>query len=398
MGHLTQISMRQTYIINDNIITSLGFTTRENIESIRANVIGIRTTDDPLLYPRPVPLSLIDSETLEKRFNALCEQRKRPVAPDSFTRLEKLLITSMQEVVQEGGFNPYHPKTLLILSTTKGNIDLLEERYKARFNHKRLFLWELARVVQNFFGFINTPVIISNACISGVLALIISSRYIQSGLYDDVVVAGGDIVSEFVIAGFQSFQALSPDPCKPFDQNRTGLSLGEAAGTIHLSAKEPVGPSPKIILAGGATTNDANHISGPSRTGQELSLAMDRALQQAAIEASSLDYIAAHGTATAYNDEMEAKAIGLSKAEQVPVASQKGYWGHTLGAAGIIESVVAVASMRNNQLYRSAGFETQGVTVPLNILTEHRDAEVDHVLKSASGFGGCNAAVVFNKI
>ncbi len=398
MGYRTQITMKQTYIYEDNIISSLGFTTLENIESIRANAIGIRITDDPLLYPRPVPLSKVDPAALETRFNAICEQHKRSVAPDSFTRLEKLLITSIREVIHRDDLNPYHPKTLLILSTTKGNIDLLEERYKAKFNHKRLYLWELARIVQTFFGFVNTPVIISNACISGVLALITASRYIQSGTYDDVVVAGGDIVSEFVIAGFQSFQALSPDPCKPFDQNRSGLSLGEAAGAIHLSSRKPVGNSRMVTLAGGATTNDANHISGPSRTGQELSLAMDRALQQAGIDASALNYIAAHGTATAYNDEMEAKAIALSKAEQVPVSSQKGYWGHTLGAAGIIESAVAVASMRNNQLYRSAGFETPGVTIPLNILTEHRDAEVDQVLKSASGFGGCNAAVVFKKI
>ena len=237
MGYRTQITMKQTYIYEDNIISSLGFTTLENIESIRANAIGIRIADDPLLYPRPVPLSKVDPAALETRFNAICEQHKRSVAPDSFTRLEKLLITSIREVIHREDLNPYHPKTLLILSTTKGNIDLLEERYKAKFNHKRLYLWELARVVQTFFGFVNTPVIISNACISGVLALITASRYIQSGMYDDVVVAGGDIVSEFVIAGFQSFQALSPDPCKPFDQNRTGLSLGEAAGAIHLSSR-----------------------------------------------------------------------------------------------------------------------------------------------------------------
>lgn len=398
MGHLTQISMRQTYIVKDNIISSLGFTTQENIEAIRANTIGIRMSDDQQLYPRPVPLSRVDSETLEGRFHAICEQHKRKITPDSFTRLEKLLIASIHDVLQGNNINPYHPKTLLALSSTKGNIDLLEDRYKARFNHKRLYLWELARVIQIYFGFVNKPVIISNACISGVLSLITASRIIEAGRYDDVIVAGGDIISEFVIAGFMSFQALSPDPCKPFDQNRTGLSLGEAAGTIHLSSRAPEGNGKAVILAGGATTNDANHISGPSRTGQELSLAIDQALEQAGVEASDLDYIAAHGTATAYNDEMEAKAIGLSKAEQAPVASQKGYWGHTLGAAGIIESAVSVACLRNNQLYRSAGFETPGVTVPLNILTEHRSGEVEKALKTASGFGGCNAAVVFKKI
>ena len=153
-----------------------------------------------------------------------------------------------------------------------------------------------------------------------------------------------------------------------------------------------------VIVSGAATSNDANHISGPSRTGEELSFAIKNALVEAGLTPADIGYISAHGTATPYNDEMEARAISLSGLSQVPVNSFKGYWGHTLGAAGIIESVAAVQSLRHNLLISSAGFADCGVSVPINIIKRNEALPLNACLKTASGFGGCNAAALYQKI
>jgi len=390
--------MKPVYILSDNIITSLGFTTAENMEAILHEQIGIKTFDDPLLYHSPIAVSLVDTARLSAEFDTVIDHYQSTLHSAAFTRLEKLFILSVHDALKLQDVNPRDPRTLLVISTTKGNIDLLEDRNKMLFGHKRIYLWELARVIGIFFGFVTKPMIISNACISGVVAVMAATRFLQNGSYDNAVVTGGDILSEFVVSGFQSFQALSMAPCKPFDLNRNGLSLGEGCGTMVLSVNDRDNGKTAIRIAGAATTNDANHISGPSRTGEELSMAIKSAMQQANVNASSVEYISAHGTATLFNDEMESKAVGLSALSHVPVSSLKGYWGHTLGAAGLIESVAAVTSIRNNMLNRSAGFETPGVSSPLNVILKHQQAEVKTVLKTASGFGGCNAAIVFQSL
>jgi 3-oxoacyl-[acyl-carrier-protein] synthase-1 len=397
MGRLTDAWMKPVYILNNHIISSLGFTTAENIAAIEKNTIGIRPVNNPEFYPNPVLLSLVDTDRLNSEFSQVLLHCKKNVPAESFTRLEKMFIVSIYGALKDQLSFTGNPRTLLVISTTKGNINLLENRYNALFNHKRVYLWELGRIIQQFFGFSNPPVIISNACISGVVAIMTATRFLQSGAYDHAVVTGGDIASEFVISGFQSLQALSPHPCKPFDLNRTGLSLGEGCGTMVLSVQSPVTEGITIRIVGAATSNDANHISGPSRTGEELSLAIGKAMKQAEISGSELGCISAHGTATSFNDEMESKAIGLSGLTHVPVNSFKGYWGHTLGAAGIIESIAAISSMKNSTLFRSAGFDTPGVSVALNIISEHQKADIHACLKTASGFGGCNAAIVYQK-
>jgi 3-oxoacyl-[acyl-carrier-protein] synthase-1 len=388
---------RKVYIVSDNIISSLGFTTAENFSNLKNNQTGIRIQDDPLLYPSPVPVSRIDTAELDRRVEDLTGLYGKSSQISSYTRMEKFFLLSIHEALLNSTIDLHSKRLLLVLSTTKGNIDLLEDRYKAVFSHKRLYLWELARVVASFFGLVNTPVIVSNACISGVMAIMMAKRFIQSGLYDQAIVTGGDIASEFVISGFQSFLALSPEPCKPFDLNRTGLSLGEGCGTMILSA-EPPASGAEVIVAGNATSNDANHISGPSRTGEELSAAINNAIAGAGLTPSGIHYISAHGTATPYNDEMESKAIALSGLASVPLNSFKGYWGHTLGAAGIIESVAAIHSLHEDLLIRSAGFETLGVPEPLNVISVHKQAMLKTCLKTASGFGGCNAAIVYQKL
>ena len=145
---------------------------------------------------------------------------------------------------------------------------------------------------------------------------------------------------------------------------------------------------------GSSSINDANHISAPSRTGEGLYLSITQALAEAGLTPSQIDFVNAHGTGTLYNDEMEAIAFTRAGLQQTLLSSYKGYFGHTLGASGLLETVVSLALAQEGKLLRSEGFDTLGVSEPLHILTQTQDAQVKYLLKTASGFGGSNAAMV----
>ncbi|MDQ2753870.1 MAG: beta-ketoacyl synthase, partial [Bacteroidota bacterium] len=282
-----------------------------------------------------------------------------------------------------------------IISTTKGNISLLEtEEYNPSLQ-KRIALHTSARLIAKQFHFTNQPLVVSNACISGMLAMITAMRLISANQYENIVVAGADVITKFVLSGFQSFGALSNDICKPFDKNRAGINLGEGAATVILSSNKKTDEDIKILS--GSISNDANHISGPSRTGDELCQSIHKAMADAGLSASDINFISAHGTATVYNDEMEAKAIASAKLQSSPVNSLKGYFGHTLGAAGLFESIISKESLKQNVVLPTKGFEEIGVSKTIHICNEIKQLPLQHCLKTASGFGGCNAAVIFGK-
>jgi 3-oxoacyl-[acyl-carrier-protein] synthase I len=380
--------VRDVFIASDNIITSLGFNTIENANNMLSGNSGIGCKEDRHLAPSPFYASLVDSPRLHSEFSLIDN-------PDRFTRFEQISICSIKDALSGTEINCSSPRTLFILSTTKGNIDLLENEKKAKFGPERIYLWNTAQLIQRFFKFNNQPLIISNACISGVQAIITGARLIRTGQFDNIVINGTDIVSEFVLSGFGSFKSLSTGPCRPFDKSRDGLSIGEGSGTIILTTTPSLAKSKEKILAGeGFTTNDANHISGPSRTGEGLFLAIKRLLKNTPAD---IDYISAHGTATLYNDEMESVALTRAGLQGVPVNSFKGYWGHTLGAAGLIESVMAIYSLRKNILIKTLGYREMGLTNPLAIIDRVTNKEINNCIKIASGFGGCNAALLFFK-
>lgn len=385
---INQLKVRDVFIASGNIITSLGFTTTENAGNMLAGITGIRLKDDTHIAPAPFYASLIDSARLRSQFSLIAD-------PDNFTRFEQMSICSVKDALSPTEIDCTDPATLFILSTTKGNIDLLEHGKMGKFGHERVYLWSTARMIKRFFSFRNEPVVISNACISGVQAIITGARLIRAGVYDTVIINGTDIVSEFVQSGFNSFKSLSTGPCRPFDKTRDGLSLGEGSGTIILTSIPALSKSKEKILVGeGCTTNDANHISGPSRTGEGLFLAINRVLKKTHAE---IDFISSHGTATLYNDEMEAMAITRAGLQSVPVNSFKGFWGHTLGAAGIIETVMSVYSLKENVLVNTLGYKEMGLTNPLVIIDREIRKELNSCLKIASGFGGCNAAIILSK-
>ena len=382
------------YFRSDNIISPLGITTKENFTSMANDKVGIRTIDDPEIYPEKLTASMIDENSLEQEFNKIAVSYSKH---SSYTKLEKMLILSIHDTLGNTDIDITSPKTGIILSTTKGNIDLLANKNKISVDPDRVLLWKLGDEIQNFFGNPNKVVVISNACISGVLAINTAAMNINAGLFDNMVVTGGDLVTRFVASGFMSFLALSPNACKPFDVNRDGLSLGEAAGTIILS-RNKISNQSNLIFKGSASANDANHISGPSRDGEGSYIAIKKAMGQADLQPEQIDHISAHGTATSYNDEMESVSIDRHNLLKAPVNSIKSYLGHTLGAAGIVETAILLEEMRQSTLLKSAGFEKLGVSRPIKVIDKLTNHEVNNSLKLASGFGGCNAALIISKV
>lgn len=376
--------MTEIFISSDNIVSPIGLTTAENFQQLKQNVSGVKLHDDKTISEQPFQAALFDNGCFAGN-----------VQQDKYTKFENLLITSISDALSKSAVDPADEKTILILSSTKGNISLLETEKPWPELNERISLNTSAQLVAAHFQFVNKPVIVSNACISGMLAMLIGMRLIQSGRYDHAVVAGADVISKFILSGFQSFQAVSSLPCKPFDAARDGINLGEGAGTVILTSNKNY--SAGVKLTGGAVSNDANHISGPSRTGEELYLAIKKTMEDAAVTAGDIGFISAHGTATVFNDEMEAKAIGLSGLLDVPVNSLKGYYGHTLGAAGLIESVISIQSLKENLMIPTRGFENAGVSQPVTVCSLLSELPAKHFLKTASGFGGCNAAMIFSK-
>ncbi|WP_163409561.1 beta-ketoacyl synthase N-terminal-like domain-containing protein [Flavobacterium ajazii] len=377
--------IREIYITETNCITPLGFDVESNISAILRGDSGIQLHNDVSLMPNAFYASIISDEKINSAFAKISTETK-------YSRLEKMMILALEPIIKNSRV-ALNSKTAFILSTTKGNVTALANDSEESFNNAHLDV--LAKNVANFFGFQTQSIVVSNACVSGILAVSVAKRMIQSELYDNIFVVAGDEVSEFVLSGFNAFQAMSELPCKPYSKNRTGVSLGEATAAVLVSEEAK---NAKIKIIGDSSINDANHISGPSRTGEGLFRSIQNALKEAQIEANKLDYISAHGTATPYNDEMEAIALNRLDLQNVPVNSLKGFYGHTLGASGLLETVIAIESANQNILFESKGFDEIGVSEAVNVIEKNEETAITYFLKTASGFGGCNTAVVFEKI
>jgi len=376
--------MKTVYIASDNIISPLGTSSEENFANVLKGISGLKKitckTDNTDLWA-----SILDNRQLEilSSFNNSTLLK---------TRFEKLLYYSAYNAANNANIDLKSESTIIVIATTKGNIELIGNNDTTVDD---LNIYNSALKIAKLLNNPNKPVVVSTACTSGITALITAKRLLLSGNYNNAVICGADSVSDFVLAGFQALKALSNEPCQPFDINRKGINIGEAGAAIVLTTEKNSSYCTK--LSGGVITNDANHISGPSRTGEELALAIVKAINEAGITSSDIDYISAHGTATEYNDEMESKAFGICNLNDKPLNSLKAYYGHTLGVAGLLESIIAIHSMKNNIIIKSKGYENCGTSVPLNICKNNLNIEIKHCIKTTAGFGGCNAAVIFSK-
>lgn len=379
--------VRTTYLVADHMICSLGFSTEETLAAIEKGRSGIAPHQECCCDGHPLPVAKVDRTRLQQ----LCREYGLPAGN---TPLEQMFILCIQEVCSRSGADLTSARCGLILSTTKGNIAELKG-HTTTPPPAQVYLDEMGRRIAHTVNFGRQPIIVSNACISGVSALIVGKRLIENNTYDQVVVAGGDELSPFITSGFASFKSLSEHICKPYDAQRDGLNLGEGTAAVVLSA-QPLKATDTALL-GGAVSNDANHISGPSRTGDGLYLAIQQAMDEAGMRPEDIDFVNAHGTATVYNDEMESKAIHLSGLEQKPVRSLKPYLGHTLGAAGVIETILCARELQQGILFGTPGYETPGTPYVLNICPHHRSLPLHTCVKTVSGFGGCNAAIVLTR-
>lgn len=368
---------KPVYLINDHILSSIGTSTGSNWDNVLKGKSGIALIDP--LFPSDQPI--YGSQVMDY-----------PVVHAAATKLENMFLYSIREVLAKTGIESSNERLMLFISTTKGNIDLLEKKDKAS---ERLELAAMSRFIQQQLGLKHTPVVVSNACISGVLAIQTAALYIKHGIVDHAIVSGGDLFSRFTLSGFYSFKALSAGICKPFDKSRDGINLGEAIGTVLLTNDPAVKGEYAVEIKGYGSSNDANHISGPSRDGSGLSLAVQKAIKQTNKE--DIDLINAHGTATLYNDNMESLAFQQLGLSDIPLNSLKGYYGHTLGAAGVLEVIISIRSMLNNTVVKSLGYTEPGTEGQVNVAKDFIKKEIRTVLKTASGFGGCNSALILKK-
>lgn len=289
----------------------------------------------------------------------------------------------------------------LILSTTKANIAALERLSDGRScsdsARRHLQADLLAADLAAEHGARGPVQTISVACVSGLIALMQGARLIQRGAADAVLVVGVDHLSAFVVAGFTALKALDPSGCRPFDRDRCGLSPGEAGAAIVL-VRGDFAPRPAITLHGWGSSNDANHMTGPSRDGSGLAQAIRAALNAAELRADQIDYINAHGTGTPYNDAMESAALRtVFGATCPPVSGLKGMLGHTLGAAGIIETLACVLTMEERRLPGTPRLSNAAADTPPSLVKTPRAVpRLNHILKLNTGFGGVNGALILS--
>ena len=368
----------EVYIVGDEVISPLGIGSELNYRRLLEGDSAITPVMDARLCDHPIHAARMD----ETQWSHLVRNATH------YTRLERLFILALQRLIGEHGI-PLDKGTLVIISTTKGNIRLLGNP-ESNFPQRRASLPAMAEAIGHYFGLGNPPIVVSNACISGSLAIAIARRLLRyDSRYKQAVVVGGDELSKFIVSGFDAFQALADGPCRPFDRDRNGLNLGEAVAAVYLSRES----APHAVKINGVGSfNDANHISGPSRTGEGLYLSIREAMREAG--AVTPDFISAHGTTTPYNDEMEAIAFQRCGLSATPAHSLKGCFGHTLGASGLLETVMAIHSLKNNVLIPSRGFAHRGTSQPMNIITQRTQQPLRAFLKTASGFGGCNMATI----
>lgn len=374
--------------VADHIVSPLGFTSADNFAAVREGRSELRRYEGKWGLPEPFVAALMDRA-------AVLEACEHEGIRGLFTYFEKMAILSIAKALQACDVDITSGRTLLILSTTKGNVDLLRENAEG-VPPEREKLGEAAKAIAAYFGNPNQPVVVSNACISGATAQIEAARLIAMGCYDSVVVCGVDVQSPFIVSGFQSLKALSAQPCRPFDEDRTGINLGDAAATIIYKGVKTEDLSVGTwYYAKGAMRNDAFHISAPSYEGEGAYRALQAILQDE--DREEIAFVNAHGTGTLFNDEMESVAIDRAGLDHLPVNSLKGYIGHTMGAAGIFETILSMRAVDGGIVLGTRGYEHSGVSRELNIRPDHSATKRKAFVKLLSGFGGCNAAILFKK-
>ena len=356
-------------VLADNVISLLGETSEENYQAVKEGKSAIHAYAPMTAgIPNGFVASLLSSD------------------------FEELAFRSAQKAIDASGINISSTRTVFILSSTKGSIEKLGQT-----DDDKLYLGNIAQRIATRLGIQLSPIVVCNACISGLAAMILASRLLVSKKYDYAVVCGADCPGRFIISGFQSLNAMSAFSCQPFDIERQGLNLGEAAATVVLGREITTksvnnGCRRQVWQIGhGYIKNDAYHISAPSKTAEGLYEALLKTMN--GIDKRNIAFINAHGTATLFNDQMEAIAIHRAELQDIPVNALKGYVGHTLGAAGIMETILCMKAIDDHIILGTRGYEEVGVSGRIQLSSKHHSTIKTSFIKQLSGFGGCNATL-----
>ena len=294
----------------------------------------------------------------------------------------------------------------LIVGTSTSSIGRTEEAYASMTPDGRFESVYLQPAIHNphstgaflahVLGIGGPAMTISTACSSSAKALASADRWLRCGIVDVVVVAGVDSLCRSTIYGFESLQLVSRGLCRPFDEHRDGLNIGEAAA-LALLTREPLG-TPRARLLGYGESCDAYHMSSPHPEGIGARLAMEQALHRAGIDPGDVGYVNLHGTGTRGNDSIESLALAAILPPGIPASSTKGWTGHTLGAAGLLEAVLAMEALTTGLLPGNLNLEKRGGDIAYPVIDDNLEARVDVVLSNSFGFGGNNCSLVFGRV
>lgn len=389
MGIISSIgnSVEENY--NALLNSQAGITTIENIETIHADVIKVGEI-------KKTNQELMDELQLGKDNN--------------FSRTAMLGTFAAKQAVKNAGITSINEyKTGLISATSVGGMDMTERYYHEYFENPDIVKYisshnagdntDKVASALGLEGFVTT---ISTACSSAANAIMLGARLIKSGKLERVIVGGTDALSKFTINGFKTLMILSDGYNKPFDNDRKGLNLGEAAAYLVLESEELVKKENKKVLArvsGYANANDAFHQTASSENGDGAFLAMEKAFKVAQLQPEQIDYVNVHGTATPNNDLSEGRAmIRLFGENKVPdFSSTKPFTGHTLAAAAAIEAVYSVLAIQNNVVFPNLNFEVSMTEFDLTPQTSLKHKKIEHVLSNSFGFGGNCSTLIFSK-
>ena len=386
------------------IISSIGKTVEENFNALIHQKTGISTIEN---------IETIHKDVIKvgeiKLTNHELEQLLNLPKDNNYSRTAMLGAYAVQKAVQDASISDINEfKTGLISATSVGGMDMTEKFYYEYFEDESCQKYisahdagDATHKMAEYIGLKGIVTTVSTACSSAANAIMIGSRLIQSGQLDRVIVGGTDALAKFTINGFKTLMILSDTYNTPFDNERKGLNLGEAAAFLVLESEEVAKKQNKKVLAyvsGYGNANDAFHQTASSENGEGAYLAMHKALKMSGLATTDIDYINAHGTATPNNDLSEGRAIVRVFENNVPeFSSTKPYTGHTLAAAAAIEAVYSVLALQNNVVFPNLNFKNQMEEFNITPQTTLKEKEINHVLSNSFGFGGNCSTVIFSK-
>lgn len=396
--------MKGVAITGMGILSSIGNSVEENFDSLRSEKLAITRIENITT----VHADVIKVGEIKKTNQELIDELQL-TADNNFSRTALIGTLAAKQAVENAGISSINEfRTGLISATSVGGMDMTEKHYYDYFTNPELIKYigchdggDVAEKIANELGLKGMVTTISTACSSAANAIMLGARLIKNGKLDRVIVGGTDALAKFTINGFKTLMILSDTYNTPFDNERKGLNLGEAAAFLVLESEEVAKKQNKKVLAyvsGYGNANDAFHQTASSENGEGAYLAMHKALKMSGLATTDIDYINAHGTATPNNDLSEGRAIVRVFEDNVPeFSSTKPYTGHTLAAAAAIEAVYSVLALQNNVVFPNLNFKNQMEEFNITPQTTLKEKEINHVLSNSFGFGGNCSTVIFSK-